>query len=109
MKYRNLYGIFVQCGLFSDQFRLENICRTKTTAQRLAKNKKQHIDNKIEIRQIRAITINDIDYVPEAYVTILEPTNEDLREEARMEKRNKILNKIRALGLSEEEIEVLAC
>lgn len=88
-------------------------CELEATAKRLAKGSYvQGTDAKITIDEM--IRIKDIWYAPHGYGFIEYGTREDVEMEKKLEeerkaaeRRSKVLEKARSLGLTEDEIKIL--
>ena len=82
------------------------VCKLETTAIRLAK--KRYVQGSDgPVRQVEMRKIDGVWWVPSGAVQIIEPSKEDKEIQARNDAQKLALDKAKAAGLSDEDIQAL--
>jgi hypothetical protein len=82
------------------------VCELEATAKRIAK--KQYVQGSDgPVRGVNSVNIDGKWYIPTEAINIIKPSKADIAEQARVEAKQCALEKAKALGLSEEEINAL--
>lgn len=82
------------------------VCLSEVTARRLARGRYiQGSDG--PVRAVELLEINGGWYAPSAAFSVMSPTREDDKEQARLDAKHKALEKARAAGLTDADLAAL--
>ena len=82
------------------------VCSMKATAIRLAKNRYvQGSDG--PVREMQMVKIDGKWYAPGAAVSVIDPTNEDVATQRRIDEQQAALERAKAAGLTDSDIAAL--
>lgn len=79
-------------------------CRNEATAKRLAKGK-YVMGSDARVVKAKALLVGKTVYLPNG--RIVEPSKEDIAAQKESDKKSEILEKIKSLGISDEELQLL--
>lgn len=104
-----LWAVYTNMDLTEGRGReyVKHFCRTQATATRLAK--KGYVQGTdCPVREVEVLELNGRHVLPTSLINIVEPTSEDNATQVRLTARQMAVEKAKAAGLTEDEINLLA-
>lgn len=85
---------------------IKHFCKTRATAVRLAKGG-YVMGTDCPVEPVEALFINGMHVLPTSFIPIVYPSRDDEIAQQRMDERRQVLEKAKALGLTDDDIAAL--